>query len=46
MNQLMNIYTLEKLEKNIKNIFLFMKKCENVTLIGERSLFRATYLEK
>ena len=23
-----------------------MKKCENVTLIGERSLFRATYLKK
>ena len=23
-----------------------MKKCENVTFIGERGLFRATYLEK
>ena len=28
------------------NIFLFMKKCENVTFLGETSLFRATYLEK
>ena len=43
----MNIYTLEKLEKILsRNIFLFKKKCENVTLIGERSLFRATYFEK
>ena len=27
-------------------IFLFMKKFENVTFLGEMSLFRVTYLEK
>ena len=43
----MNIYTLKKLEKNIKWKYFFIhEKCENVTLIGERNLFRATYLEK
>ena len=31
----MNIYAQEKLEKNLKwEYFLFMKKCENLTLRG------------
>ena len=39
----MNIYTREKLEKNLKwKYFLFMKKCENVTL-RERVLLGALF---
>ena len=42
-----NLYTGEVRKKILsRNIFLFMKKFENVTFIGEMSLFRATYLEK
>ena len=41
------LYTREIRKKfKVGIFFLFMKKWENVTLIGEKSLFRPTYPKK
>ena len=41
------LYTREIREKFEVGIFFYSwKKCENVTLIGEKSLFRPAYPEK